>query len=206
MTPIAQQIKNSLSLKDFDPKPAMMRMAPARDAVEAPPAGARLGATMGVLYEMERQVWVVLAKRPMTLRNHPGQVAFPGGRCEPNETFLETALRETEEEVGLAPHFIEVLGSLSPVYIPPSNFYVSPFVGWHDGLPNLTPSPDEVSRIIDVPLQALTTPDCIGEINPIGDWRFPAYLVEGEKVWGATAVILSELIARLTAVDFFTRM
>ena len=201
MTLLQATIRRALILPDFDPKPIMLQMAPFRDAVESPPAGARLGAVIALLYKREGRLLVVLAKRPMTLRNHPGQIAFPGGRHETGETFEETALRETEEEVGIQPEQITVLGQLTPVYVPPSNFFVRPFVGWHHGSrPQFVPSPDEVAEILEVPMVHFAQEENHSRFQVNDQITVPSFLVGPHHVWGATAVMLKELATRLAMV------
>ncbi len=143
---------------------------------------------------------LVLTARPPALRDHAGQVAFPGGRREPGETFWQTALREAREEVGLDPARAAPLGALTPLYIPPSRFCVYPFVAACGEVPPLVPLEAEVARILHVPLAHLLDPQQQG----VGVWevrgepsRVPFYHVEGYEVWGATAMMLAELLALL---------
>lgn len=141
---------------------------------------------------------LLLTVRRSDLKEHPGQVSFPGGRREPNETLRATALREAEEEVGLPPQGVDILGSLTPLYIPPSNFCVYPFVGMVPQAPDLTPQDDEVERILCTPLSHLLNPNT----RRREPWTLrgqevmvPFLDIEGHKVWGATAMMLAELLA-----------
>jgi len=101
---------------------------------------------------------LLLTIRPEGMSNHAGQVAFPGGRREKDESLERTALRETEEEVAVMARSIEIAGSLTPLYIPPSNFFVHPFVGFTSDPPDLSVTSDEVARIFSVPVSHLIDP------------------------------------------------
>ncbi len=140
---------------------------------------------------------LVLTVRRDHLPDHAGQISFPGGQRERNETLRETALREAHEEVGLDPAPVDLLGTLTPLYIPPSNFCVHPFVGVISDEPVLHPTDDEVGQILRVPLAHLLDP----ETQVCEEWilhdqpvMVPYFDVEGHTVWGATAMMLSELL------------
>lgn len=129
---------------------------------------------------------------------HSGQVAFPGGGWEPDDLSLEnTALRETHEEIGIQPEMVRLIGRLSQLYIPPSNFLVHPFVGYINETPCFRPDPMEVSEVFAVKmgmfLHASTRQE--REIN-IRDFKLkvPCFFVKEKVIWGATSMILSELI------------
>jgi 8-oxo-dGTP pyrophosphatase MutT (NUDIX family) len=129
---------------------------------------------------------------------HSGQIGFPGGKTETVDTSLiETALRETEEEVGVRQHLVEVVKAMSPIYIPPSNFMVHPFVGISKKPLDFTKEEEEVESIIEVSLQ-----DFLDETKVIQtkvptsynvEVEVPAFLLNGHVVWGATAMMLSEI-------------
>lgn len=164
------------------------------------PATARLSAVMCLIYPAENNWQVLLMRRREDGHAHSGQVSFPGGKHEQeDETLLATALRETNEEVGIDPVHIDVLGPLSPLYIPVSNFHVFPFVGYTHTRPTLSLSAQEVSYIIEVPLRWLTddnnkittnvtSPAVPGLIRNVRAYQ----LADGGIVWGATAMMLSE--------------
>ena len=139
---------------------------------------------------------LLLTVRPEGMSNHGGQVAFPGGRRESNESLQETALRETEEEVFIQASIIRIAGALTPLYIPPSNFYVHPFVGFLDHRPDLSVTSEEIARCFGVPVSRLIDPD-VSRITPQkwnGEFHdLPYFALGGEFVWGATAMILAEL-------------
>lgn len=129
---------------------------------------------------------------------HSKQISFPGGKKEETDAdFFQTAKREAQEEVAANPNSIEFLGSLSPLYIPPSNFLVYPFVGWYHEPPNFIGSPAEVSKLITVELASLRNPDNVTYKHiTVKDQllKCPAYYVKSRLVWGATAMIISELL------------
>lgn len=200
MTYTKQHLLTALTQKNFDFASAMMEMAPARDVLAQPPDNARLGAVLALIYEKDHDAHLLLAKRPMTMRNHPGQIAFPGGSQDEGETMIETALRETDEEVGIPSQAIEILGPLHPTYIPPSNFFVQPYVGWHEGVPQCVPSPDEVAQILEFPLRQFAESMCKTQIKVGKGFNVPAFHIDGHQIWGATAVVINELVERLKKV------
>ncbi len=128
---------------------------------------------------------------------HSGQVSFPGGRREENDnTIVETAIRESEEEVNIDPDKVNVIGALSDMYIPPSNFMVTPVVGYTTSKPDFKPEESEVERIIETNLDFLFDKTLQKEtlLNIRGyQINAPYFDIQGHIVWGATAMILSEL-------------
>jgi 8-oxo-dGTP pyrophosphatase MutT (NUDIX family) len=148
---------------------------------------------------------IVLTRRTEYLRGHSGQISFPGGRCEPEDSDTTmTALRETCEELALCQSELEVIGRLEPVYIPPSHYLVYPTVALADEAPVLRPNPDEVAEVFTLALESLLDPAIkASEIREIQGYqvRIPYYRVLGHKVWGATAILLSELEDRLRAAS-----
>ena len=149
---------------------------------------------------------LVLTKRHTNLSNHGGQISFPGGRQESGESLWQTAKRETLEEVGIEFQNIELLGRLNSVYIPPSDFTVQPFVGWHHGRPGFVRAEEEVDEIIEASVRDLLDPAflCRGDIESASGMKsnVPYYCVDGHQVWGATAIMLGELIERIRRVNF----
>ena len=144
---------------------------------------------------------LVYTLRSGALRDHAGQISFPGGSPEPgDESLLETAVREAEEEVGLRPDLVEVVGALDEVYIPPSRFLVKPFVGVLPREAELALAPEEVEAIFSVPLEQLIAPGTLKKVSMERDGRrfeAPACGVGGYEIWGATAAITAGLLARL---------
>lgn len=131
---------------------------------------------------------------------HGGQLSFPGGRAEEVDESLEhTALREAQEEVGIDASQVQVLGRLSSLYIPVSNFLVHPYVGWLDHKPELTPEQSEVAEILEIPLPHLQQNKNIGETSiqvreDLTIDNVPYYDLFGHVLWGATAMMTSELL------------
>jgi 8-oxo-dGTP pyrophosphatase MutT (NUDIX family) len=143
---------------------------------------------------------LILTARSTDLRHHPGQVSFPGGRVEKGESFEVTALREAEEEIGLAPSEVEILGSLTPLHVPPSRFCIYPFVAAIHTDTALCPCDVEVAAILHAPIAELADPATRrNHMRRFGDVHVevPCFDVEGYEVWGATAMILAELLAIL---------
>src|SRR5215207_8119409 len=171
-----------------------------------PPAGAdsrRAAVLVPVLLEPEGARLVYTVRRDH-LPDHAGQISFPGGSMDPNDgSLLETALREAEEEIDLSPDLVDVVGELEEMYIPPSNFRVSPFVGLLPPEAEMDLAPDEVEAIFTVSLEELMSPETFRKVPWTRDGRdylVPAFAVEGlppRNSWGATAAITAALLARL---------
>jgi 8-oxo-dGTP pyrophosphatase MutT (NUDIX family) len=129
---------------------------------------------------------------------HSGQIAFPGGKWETEDAdYSVTALRETHEEVGILPNQMEIIKLFTPTYIPPSNFMVYPFFGICKEEVCFVLDPTEVSSIIELPLSVFLSDKIIIEANMTTSYatniNVPAFEIEGHVVWGATAMMLSEL-------------
>lgn len=169
------------------------------------PDNARPSAVLCLLYPHLDDLHVLLMKRKEDKGAHSAQVSFPGGRFEQSDLDLSTtALREANEEVGVDPEAVDLIGALTPLYIPVSNFQVFPYVGYMPQRPAFTPNPDEVSYIIETPLNDLlhdtrkTTTDVSSPVMPGLIRNVKAYrLDDGTIIWGATAMIISELEAVL---------
>ena len=156
----------------------------------------REAAVLILFYKREASLCFPLTLRSEGTRNHRGQISLPGGAREPGESLRETALRETREEIGVDPSLVELLGALSPLDVPVSAFHIQPFVGCCSVAPRFVLERGEVARIFEVPLAALLEADAARiETRVLGgqNARVPYYLFDGQKVWGATAMILAEL-------------
>jgi 8-oxo-dGTP pyrophosphatase MutT (NUDIX family) len=168
------------------------------------PEGAHDGAALLLVYPHDDTLHVALTVRGSGLRNHTGQVSLPGGRVDQGETFEAAALREANEEIGVDPSMVEVLGSLTPLHIPASGFLLHPIVGFATLRPPFQRAEWEVARIIEAPVSVLSDPAMVKREmrtrtvkgQPI-DVNVPYYDIDGEKVWGATAMVLSEFCAIL---------
>lgn len=198
-------VRRALQLEQFDGLAAQSRMKPVPRVERRPhdrAGDARQGAVLILLYSVEGQFHVVLTRRHEDLAAHAGQISLPGGRREGMETLQETALREAHEEVGVRRADVRILGELRPLYIPPSDFEVHPFVGWYEQTPLFVPQEAEVAEIIEVPLdhllQAGARQEEVWERKGIS-MQIPFFRVGSHKVWGATAMILSEFVERLLA-------
>jgi 8-oxo-dGTP pyrophosphatase MutT (NUDIX family) len=164
-----------------------------------PPPGndARRGAVLMLFGEGESGGELLLTERAHHMRSHPGQVSFPGGSVDPGETAEQAALREAEEEVGLDPTGVVVFGELPELWLPPSNFAVTPVLGWW-AEPHLVEvvSPDEVHEIHHVAIADLLDPDNRISVRHPRGWVGPGFLIGPERdviLWGFTAGIIARL-------------
>ena len=166
---------------------------------DRPDEPARQSGVLVLLYSLQGRLHVPLILRPTYDGAHSGQVAFPGGGSEEGDGDLtETALREAHEELGIAPDDVEVLGTLTDLYIRPSNYEVYPTVGRLKAKPAFRPDPNEVAKLLEVPLAALLNPDHQRrEAWQLADRSalVPFFAIQDQAIWGATAMILSELLA-----------
>ncbi|WP_375001027.1 NUDIX hydrolase [Aeromicrobium sp. CTD01-1L150] len=165
-----------------------------------PPDDARPAAVLICFADGSQGPEVLLTERAPTLRNHAGQISFPGGASDvEDDDAVATALRETEEEVGLERASVDVFGVLPRLWLPPSNFGVTPVLGHWSTPRRLKPrSPDEVRTVIQQPLRLLTDPARrFTVVHPSG-WRGPAFDIGTEMpLWGFTAGVLSRLLDRV---------
>ena len=159
---------------------------------------AKASAVLVLFYPFNNRPHFVLIQRPAYEGVHSGQVAFPGGKREEQDgSLMQTALRETEEEVGIPADSVEVLGPMTPLYIPPSNFMVDPFLGCVHERPNFIAEEKEVEQIIEAPAELLLDPHLVKKkvikMSNGFSLKTPYFDVNGYTVWGATAMMLSEL-------------
>lgn len=158
---------------------------------------ARHSAVLLVLAEGPRGAEVLLTRRSMLLRNHRGEISFPGGRCDPGETPVETALRETHEEVGLEAHLPRVVGELEHLSTIVSKSYIVPVVATLDDRLDLSPQTGEADRVMWTPIAELTRPGTYHRERwglPPLDRPLHFFHLDDETVWGATARILVDLL------------
>ncbi len=169
------------------PEPAHLRL---RDETEA--------AVLVPLYVRDGELHAVFTKRREDLRRHPGEISFPGGRRDhPDEQLETTALREAEEEIGLAPETVDLLGTLTPVSTFVTGYLIYPHVGLIEPIA-WKPSPNEVELILELPLHALIAGYALRPMTRRGfTFETDTYVVGDHLIWGATARILGELLERL---------
>lgn len=196
-------VKN-LELRLREPLPG----PPAHDKMRAIPVGTvvpnfvhknppKPGSVLIVLYPDNNRIIFPLIKRPDYTGLHGGQVSFPGGKAEGEEDAVETALREGNEEIGISKSEVKVLGKLSNFFVIPSNFIVTPIVGYVHTKPNLVADPVEVARILHGDIESILPDSAMLEKEIIAaktyQMRAPHFEIENEIVWGATAMMLNEL-------------
>jgi 8-oxo-dGTP pyrophosphatase MutT (NUDIX family) len=200
--PFVQQLRHDLQ-QPLPGRPAQFVMAPrprpGADGQDNPGVDARQSGVLVLLYPHAGEVHLPLILRPNYGGVHSGQVGFPGGGYEPQDTDLvATALREAQEEIGVPPGEVQLLGRLSPLYIPPSNYSVQPTLGWMDHRPDFHIDPHEVALLIEAPLVEFLHPgNRRAEVWQLRDRsaEVPFFQVRDQIIWGATAMILSELLA-----------
>lgn len=194
---------------------AQYRMAPSyrpkltRQDIE--PLHPRQSAVLVLMYPRSNELHLVFTKRKVYKGVHSGQMSFPGGKVEPSDTdFTETALREAQEEVGVNPRNLQLLGSLSELYIPPSNFLVYPTVAFCDSDVCFVPQVEEVEEIVEIPVSFFMDAANVkmnAEITLYDGMRIkaPAYVYESHIIWGATAIMLSEFTYLMEEVSIIPK-
>ena len=158
----------------------------------------RKSAVLILFYPRNNQTNLVLIKRAIDNSVHSGQISFPGGQVEESDLSLtHTAIREANEEIGVISESVKIIGRLSKLYIPPSNFDVYPIMGVSHNTP-VFKSNNEVQKILEISLSALTNPDICThkkiQHRTGNEFVVPCYYIKGEIIWGATAMIISELL------------
>jgi 8-oxo-dGTP pyrophosphatase MutT (NUDIX family) len=201
--PFLRQLRHDLG-GTLPGREAQMGMAPlfrtsSGESYDTPRADARRGGVLASFYPQGNQLYIPLILRPTYTGVHSGQVGFPGGGFDPIDADLTaTALREAYEEVGVHPSEVRVLGHLTPLYVYASNYLVQPTVAWIDYRPDFRLDPYEVAQLIEVPLLDLLSPsnrrvetwDLRGRTGEV-----PFFAIQGHTIWGATAMMLSELLS-----------
>ncbi len=192
---LAENIKNAL-LKNLPGETSHKKMLPPNRILKAASnkkSTLKQSSVLLLLFIENCELIACLIKRPSHMKHHAGQIALPGGRIEKGETAVETALRETYEEIGIQPDEIEILGSLSEFYVEVSRFQIQPFVGWLRKKPKFKINSNEVEKTILFPIKNFKAPFTKIELETIsGKLKVPCIKFEGEIIWGATAMILSE--------------
>ncbi len=190
-------------LEDLPGETAQFRMAPlARKRLSEMPIGdesIRKAAVMIPLFRSLETDCLMLTVRSVYEGVHSGQVSFPGGKFDENEIDpIQVALREMEEEVGIKATQVKIIGKLSPLYIPVSKMHVQPVIAWvHDA--NWIANTHEVAQLLEVPIHHFLQPNVIKkksmEFSPGIPVEVPYFDIQGHVVWGATAMIISELLS-----------
>ncbi|HKM93610.1 MAG TPA: CoA pyrophosphatase [Prolixibacteraceae bacterium] len=165
-------------------------------------------AVMMLFYNDVDKLMLCLTKRSEKLNHHPGQISFPGGQCDVHELAkpLLAALRETNEEIGIGEQQIEVLGKLSELYVPVSNFTIHPYVGWMEKKPVFNINEHEVEQMVIVDVDSLLNPlyQTVKSVDTmIGKLDVPCFLIDDYLIWGATSMMIAELEAKL--MQYYSR-
>ena len=196
---LKQPLPGAAAQWKFAPTPARKGWRP-----EDTPSTARRAAALVLLYPGEHGPSFPLTVRHADLPHHPGQISLPGGALDPGEDPAAGALRETHEEIGIHTRDVRLIGPLSSLWVIVSNFIVQPYIGIADARPEFRAHPGEVSELIEAPVSALTDPASVATEQRVRDGlliRYPYFDVEGHHVWGATAMMLGELVEVLTSND-----
>lgn len=196
-----QEIKNKLLAihpKDFPGGNAHREMTPYKKDLVLKTESPRLSAVMVLVYSSNEQSEILLLKRSDYQGVHSAQVSFPGGKKdESDSSLLFTACRELEEETGILQGNIEVVTELSPMFIPPSNFMVHPFVGFCESLPKIVLNERESQYHFGIQLTELLDDKFLSETDITTSYgkmkNVPYFRLNNEIIWGATAAILNEL-------------
>ena len=164
---------------------------------EAEPTGAKKSSVLILLYENDNQIYIPFIERSNDGSTHSGQIALPGGKREPDDkNYINTAYREAYEEIGIDPAHLEYAGSLSPLYIPISNFIVYPIIAFSNSLPQFTINTNEVKKLHILSLDMLIKAKAENRKMTIKEQKYsiPFYSINSTDIWGATAMIVSEFI------------
>lgn len=156
-----------------------------------------------LLYPAGHRLHILFTRRTEDVLHHRGEISFPGGARKKNEDIIRAAVRETREELNIAPDSYRILGTLTPLYIPPSRFCIYPAAGGALSRPGFVPDPREVKEIIEIPLDHLLNKKNMETEFWIlrGEKRkIPFYRFRENKIWGATAMVLSEFLTLIKDV------
>jgi 8-oxo-dGTP pyrophosphatase MutT (NUDIX family) len=197
------QIKTALA-KPLPGEKAHKKMLPRGRSLEMSESDldqTKESAVLLLLFPENEELQLCLMLRPSHMKHHAGQFCFPGGQFEETEKESSAvALRETKEEIGVESDGIEILGNLSDIYVHVSKFFIHPVVGFIQKRPNFKINKDEVEQIIIVPLKHFFNSELIStEIidTRFGEIEVPCYKIDGNIIWGVTAMIISELIVAI---------
>jgi 8-oxo-dGTP pyrophosphatase MutT (NUDIX family) len=191
---LAILLNETLPGKEFHQK--MKDLTPLKDNSE-PNEFTKRSAVLILLYPDKNEIKIPLILRPPYDGTHGGQMSFPGGKVElEDESLIRTALREAQEEIGIKAIDVHVLGKLTEIYIPPSNFLVLPVIGYLNYTPDFYPDAKEVEEIVNVSIEEMQN-EAVIEIREIVTKKFKfktqCYVLQEKIVWGATALMVAEL-------------
>jgi len=173
-------------------------------SIDPVPTDARASAVLVALWEGDSGTEVLLTKRSWEMRNHKGEISFPGGRLDPGETPVEAAVREAHEEVGLDPSLVEVIGELDHISTVVSKSFIVPIVARLERRPDVSPMTGEVQRVLHLPLSELYRPDTYRQEiwwRPPVEWPIHFFELDDETIWGATGRMLVQLMSLAIGVD-----
>ena len=163
-----------------------------------------LSSVLILVFPVDGVLSTCLIRRSVTMKNHGGQIAFPGGRYEAmDKELVRTALRESNEEIGTVNDQIEIIGALSPIYVQVSNFTIHPFIGWCESYPHFEIDRREVDELYLIPVEKLLSDAAYQSrevITPRGTFDAPGYYIDPLFIWGATAMIIAEFNAIFRSV------
>ncbi|MEM7572251.1 MAG: CoA pyrophosphatase [Bacteroidota bacterium] len=207
LAPLIQRLENRLQAP-LPGQAAHARLARglSRDLSLKPPTNARIAAVLQLIYPLDQQqAGIVYIRRSSREPRdaHAGQISFPGGSQEAADQNLAfTALREAEEEVGINPRQVQLLGALTPLYIPVSNFMVHPYLAYSEVRPDFIAQEAEVAEILEFPFADFLRPDALSTTsmtfgNGLHLPEVPYWDVGGEVIWGATSMLTAELVELL---------
>ena len=204
-TDFLKNLKEELK-KDLPGEKAQIKMAPGIRNYFKPNEKTRKAGVLILLYPKNQDLYISFIQRTKYNGPHSGQISFPGGKLEKSDkNIIETALRESHEEIGINPRMVNIIGQLTPLHIPISNFIVYPVIGIYKDAPTFKADPNEVEKIIEIKLQDLINPDnCTSKEFKYGDLSFVAPIYNPNKltIWGATAMILSEFLEIINKNNF----
>lgn len=191
--------------KDLPGSGAQYKMAPGLRLRIRPGAAVKKAAVLILLYPDGESLSTVFIRRPKYIGIHSGQISLPGGKMEQNDTDIAvTALREAEEEIGINRNDVEILGQLSQLFIPVSNMIVYPVIGFIAEKPIFRPQQGEVTELIETAVEEFLRPGIIQDKIELIRFRrtvVPCYNIHGHRIWGATAMIMSEFTELLQRIE-----
>ncbi|MBI9055646.1 MAG: CoA pyrophosphatase [Bacteroidales bacterium] len=196
-TDFFKNLKEELK-KDLPGEKAHVKMSPGIRDYFKPTNKTRKAGVLILLFPKNQELYLAFIQRTEYNGPHSGQISFPGGKAEDfDKNIIDTALRECHEEIGINPSKVKILGKLTPLHIPVSNFMVSPIMGIYKTTPQFKADPVEVEKVLEIKLKDLLDPtNCTTKEFSYGDISFlaPIYNPNNITIWGATAMMLSEFL------------